>query len=179
MAHVTLAPVGFGDNEATAAIAVIGCGNANRRDDGAGPAVIRTLAARNIGQDARVRLLDAGTDGMAVMFAAAGCSSLIIVDACQSGAATGAIFEVPGAGLEQERKPSLTLHDFRWNHALYTGRQLFGPAFPDRVTIFLIEAATVDFGLDLSPPVTAAAAIAADRIEALLQAHLSKLEPVP
>ena len=72
--------------------------------------------------DPEVRLLDAGTDGMAVMFAARGCRTLILVDACRSGSEPGAIFEVPGSELAQPYAPGLNLHDFRWDHALYAGR---------------------------------------------------------
>src|SRR5689334_8840650 len=80
-------------------IAVIGCGNASRGDDAAGPDVLRSLRVRGKCRDARVHLLDAGTDGMAVMFAARGCDSLIIIDACRSGSEPGALFEVPGTEL--------------------------------------------------------------------------------
>jgi hydrogenase maturation protease len=160
------------NGEAGAPIAVIGCGNSNRSDDGIGPVVIRELATRGLGDDPRVRLLDAGTDGMAVMFAARHCRSLIIIDSCRSGAEPGAIFQLPGAALERQAEPSLTLHDFRWNHALYAGRRLYDAAFPTAVTVFLVEAGSVDFGLELGPPVAAAAVSVADRIEALLRAWL-------
>ena len=44
-------------------IVVVGCGNPNRLDDGAGLEVLRLLNARGAGRDARrVRLLDAGTE---------------------------------------------------------------------------------------------------------------------
>src|SRR5271154_5638649 len=102
-------------------IAVIGCGNTNRCDDGVGAAVLRSLAERGLGDDAGVKLLDAGTDGMAVMFAARGCHSLIVIDACRSGSEAGAVFEVPGAELAQRSNPSFTTHDFRWDHALHAG----------------------------------------------------------
>jgi len=159
-------------------IAVIGCGNTNRSDDGVGPAVIHALSKRAIGNEPRVRLLDAGTDGMAVMFAAHGCRTLMIIDACRSGAEPGAVFEVPGIELERQREQSLTLHDFRWNHALYAGRRLLGAAFPLAVTVLLIEAQTLEFGLALSPPVADAAERVATRIEAFVQMRLQELESV-
>jgi hydrogenase maturation protease len=149
----------------TARTAIIGCGNPNRRDDGAGQEVLRLLAPQIAAGADRIRLLDAGTDGMAVMFAARGCDSLIIVDACRSGSAAGAIFEVPGAELEQPRVGgSFTLHDFRWDHALHAGRQIFREAFPADVTVYLIEAETVDLGVGLSNEVAAAAAQVASKI---------------
>jgi hydrogenase maturation protease len=159
-------------------IAVIGCGNPNRSDDGVGPHVVRALSARAACADERIRLLDAGTDGMGVMFAARGCRSLIVIDACQSGSDPGAVFEVPGAQLEQERAPSFTLHDFRWDHALFAGRRIFGAAFPADVTVLLVEIETAAFGLELSPSVAKAAEKVADRIEALVRSRLQGAEGV-
>ncbi len=151
------------------AIAVIGCGNLARGDDGVGPRVVRALSQRALGGDPRVRLLDAGTDGMAVMFAARGCRRLIIIDAARAGAAPGAVFEVPGRELENRAAPSLTLHDFRWDHALYTGRRLYGEAFPPEVTVLLVEAGSTDFSLELSPAVAEAVHKVADRVERLVR----------
>jgi hydrogenase maturation protease len=153
-------------------IAVIGCGNPTRGDDGAGPAVVRALAARGIARAPAVRLLDAGTDGMAVMFAARGCRSLLLVDACRSGSQPGAVFEVPGAELESPEPRSLTLHEFRWDHALYAGRKLYGDAFPGDVTVLLIEAETVELGIGLSSAVAQAAEKVADRVETWLRSRI-------
>lgn len=147
-------------------IAVIGCGNANRSDDAAGLEVIRLLRARLIDPAvADVMLLDAGTDGMAVMFAAKGCTSLIVVDACRTGSAPGAVYEVPGSELANEAPHTLTLHDFRWDHALYAGRRIFGDNFPRDVLGFLIEAERVELGCGLSRSVAEAAASVALQIE--------------
>lgn len=150
-------------------VAVIGCGNPTRSDDGVGPQVVRELARRGLGADPRVRLLDAGTDGMAVMLAARGCARLIVVDAARSGAPAGAVFEVPGSELENRATGALSLHEFRWDHALHAGRRMYGAAFPAAVTVFLVEAESTAFGLDLSASVSAAAARVADRIEGLLR----------
>jgi hydrogenase maturation protease len=151
-------------------VAIVGCGNPNRSDDGAGISVVRRLKGRGVdGPASNVHVFDAGTDGMAVMFAARGCRTLIVVDACQSGADPGAIFEVPGAALEQLHRPSLTLHDFRWDNAIAAGRKIFGAAFPDDVLVFLIEARSLELGLELSAEVEAAAATVAVRIQDLLR----------
>lgn len=153
-------------------IAIIGCGNANRSDDGVGPEVIRLLRIRDLGADGQdVKLLDAGTDGMAVMFAARDVQTLVLVDACRSGSDPGAIFETPGESLELPHQPSLNLHDFRWDNALFAGRKIYADGFPSDVTVFLIEAESVDLGLGLTPKVAAAAAKVADRIGALVDAR--------
>ena len=153
-------------------IAVIGCGNPARRDDGAGTEVVRTLAALGLDRDAAVRLLDAGTDGMSVMFAARGCRTLIVVDACRSGSEPGAVFEVPGAELEQRHQPTMTMHDFRWDHALFAGRKIFREEFPSDVVVLLIEAQTVEYGLGLSPCVSVAVGKVVERVRDLVRARV-------
>ncbi|HXQ41002.1 MAG TPA: hydrogenase maturation protease [Candidatus Udaeobacter sp.] len=150
-------------------IAVIGCGNPNRGDDGAGLEVLRLLKDRRLNALPDVALFDAGTDGMGVMFAARGCRSLIVVDACRSGSEPGAVFEVPGDELAARHRPTLTLHDFRWDHALYAGRQIFRELFPTDVVVLLIEAKTFDFGIGLSAPVADGVAKVAGRIETLVR----------
>jgi hydrogenase maturation protease len=98
-------------------------------------------------------VLDAGTSGVQVMFEARGSRELIVVDASTSGSEPGAIFEVPGQVVERSLQPALGLHGFRWEHALFSGRKIFGAAFPARVSVYLIEAATLDLGIGLSAPV--------------------------
>ncbi|MEM1362157.1 MAG: hydrogenase maturation protease [Pseudomonadota bacterium] len=145
--------------------AVIGCGNPNRSDDGVGPFVIGLLRDRKLPDD--VALFDGGTDGMGVMYQARGCQKLIIVDARIPGDDPGAIYEVPGDVLERPPNQSLNLHDFRWDHALFAGRKIYGEDFPADVTVVLIEAKSLDMGLELSPEIAAAGAKVAKRIEAL------------
>jgi hydrogenase maturation protease len=152
-------------------IAIIACGNPNRRDDGVGAEVLRLLRADDACSCGDVSLLDAGTDGMSVMFAARGCRTLIIIDASSSGSEPGAIFHVPGAELEQPPRDSYTLHDFRWDHALFAGRKIFREQFPTDVTVFLIEAEHLDFGIGLSDKVVAAAVTVATRIREIVAAR--------
>ena len=142
--------------------AVIGCGNPNRSDDGVGPRVIALLRERTL--PAHVQLFDSGTDGMGVMYSARGAARLVIVDARAPDGQPGAIYEVPGAELETAHEPSLTLHDFRWDHALHAGRRIYGEGFPTDVTVFLVEAHSVALGLELSAPAEAACARVAERI---------------
>lgn len=136
---------------------VIGCGNLNRSDDAAGVRVVQALR-QQLGDraPADLRLFDAGTGGLEVMFQARGARRIAIVDACRSGSAPGAIFRLPGSEVGRAHVPTCSLHDFRWDHAVHAGRQIFGAAFPDDLSVYLIEAATVDLGTELSAPVHAA-----------------------
>ena len=130
--------------------------------------MVRVLSERGCGRDPAVRLLDAGTDGLAVMRAARGCDRLVLVDAVRSGSPPGAVFEVPGSQLADRPAPPMTLHDFRWEHALFAGQRMYGADFPADVTVLLVEAESVGFGLELSPAVAAAAEKVVRRVESLL-----------
>lgn len=111
---------------------------------------------------------------MATMFAARGCRTLIVIDACRSGSAPGAIFEVPGTELTQAYAPNLNLHDFRWDHALHAGKAIFREQFPDDVLVYLIEAQSVDLGIGLSAVVSDAVIKVADRIQMRLESISAK-----
>lgn len=155
-------------------LTIIGCGNTNRSDDGVGVYVAQQLQAW-LGEHPRqnVRVFDAGTGGMEVMFQARGSSVLVIVDASQTGSQPGSIYRVPGEELSSDRGASYSLHDFRWDHALYAGRRIFREDFPDDVTVFLIEAATLELGLTLSPLVKQSA----DQVIGLIRELITSYEP--
>ena len=146
--------------------AIIGCGNPNRRDDGVGPHVIDILQGYKLPD--HIGVFDAGTDGMSVLYRARGISRLIIVDARISEGNAGAIFEVPGEVLHAPPPQSMSLHDFRWDHALYAGRKIYGEEFPEDVHVFLIEAHSLDLGIGLSNLVSEAAQTVANKIRELV-----------
>ncbi|GJL66700.1 MAG: peptidase M52 [Nitrospirales bacterium] len=139
-------------------LVIIGCGNLNRNDDGVGIVVAQRLQAylREHPQ-ADVRVYDAGTGGMEVMFQARDASRLIIIDAAVTGSDPGTIYKVPGSEVINRTPPGYSLHNFRWDHALYAGQQIFGSSFPKEVTVYLVEAADTLFGLELTVPVKQAA----------------------
>lgn len=156
-------------------LAVIGCGNANRSDDAVGVVVARALQQRlRECPRANVRVYDAGTGGMDVMFQARGTRKLVIVDAARTGSEPGTVYAVPGSELESEREPSLNLHDFRWDHALYAGRKIFRADFPTDVTVYLVEAASLELGLELSPVVRQAADRLIDRLGELVDEYVAR-----
>jgi hydrogenase maturation protease len=170
----------------TGPLVVIGCGNLNRSDDGIGVRVIRQLlerhlphwpvpfpAAGSLHNPPRVQLFDAGTAGMEVMFRARGASALVVVDACRSGSDPGAVFRLPGSEIDTAHTPTYSLHDFRWDHAIYAGRRIFGDSFPSDVTVFLVEAATLELGTELSPAVAAALGPVCSQIDSHVRAWLA------
>jgi hydrogenase maturation protease len=151
--------------EAAAMLVVVGCGNLNRCDDAAGVCVIRRLHVQfgdALPRD--VKLFDAGTGGMEVMFQARGASALIIVDTCRSGSDAGAIFRLPGSEIDTVHVPGYSLHDFRWDHAVHAGRRIFAADFPDDLTVYLIEAGSLQLGTELTAPVSRAVDQVCERI---------------
>jgi len=76
---------------------------------------------------------------------------------------------VPGKELEALPKPSYNLHDFRWDHALTAGRNIFKNDFPQEVTVYLIEAENLGLGLELSPTVQHSADVVFEEVTAIIQ----------
>ena len=152
-------------------LAIIGCGNPDRRDDGFGSAVIaqlKKLAAQRHWPG--VALLDAGFDGAEVMLAARGASTLIVVDAHKSGAAPGSIYSVPGNEVAHAYETGFCLHDFRWDHAVHVARKLFKGACPDDVLVLVVEEERFGPGGELTPCVAAALEPVVARIVARIEA---------
>ncbi len=150
-------------------LTIIGCGNSNRTDDGVGPYIAQQLQKFLHSQPKQnVRVFDAGTGGIDVMFQARGSSRLIIIDASKTGSEPGSIYQVPGEELAAEREAAYSLHDFRWDHALYAGRKIFREDFPNDVTVFLIEAERLDIGLELTVPARTAADTVIERLKAII-----------
>jgi hydrogenase maturation protease len=153
-------------------LCVVGCGNSTRSDDGVGVFVAQALKQHlQDHPNPKVRAFDAGTGGMDVMFHARGADRLIVIDAAKSGSEAGAIFKVPGDQLASVPNLGVSLHDFRWQHALAAGRKIFGAFFPTDVTVFLIEADSLDFGLELSEPVRRSALKVLEEIQAMIQTY--------
>ncbi len=154
-------------------IAVIACGNLNRSDDGAGPAVLRLLRQDPaLSGQAGLRLYDAATDGLAVMFQARGCDELLLLDASRGGQEPGSIHELPGEAFVSRREPPRDSHALRWDDALTIGQRLYREDFPGRVRVFLIEAGNLSLGLELSPAVDRSARLLAGRLAKELRTRL-------
>lgn len=154
-------------------VLVVGCGNLLRGDDGVGPVLIRHLWDRGVPTGAR--LVDGGTAGMDVAFQMRGAQRVVIVDASATGAAPGTVYRVPGEELgELPPLEGLHTHSFRWDHAIAFARWALAEACPTDITVFLIEAAGVDLGAELSEPVRTAMEQVIELIE---RDYLAPLRP--
>jgi hydrogenase maturation protease len=155
-------------------LTIIGCGNLNRNDDAVGVIIAQRLQqylAQN--PHPNIQVYDCGTAGMEVMFQARGSKKLVIIDASSTGSEPGAVFQVPGEELEALSEPSYNLHDFRWDNALAAGRKIFKNDFPKDVIVYLIEAANLDFGLELSPVVQHSADLVFEQITTLIKQNIN------
>lgn len=146
---------------------VIGCGNLLRGDDAVGPALIHRL--RKLEVPPGVQYFDGGTNGLDVAFQMRGVPRLVLVDACQSGAEPGTIFEIANEELEQlSANRSINLHSFRWDHALAFGRWWLKDEFPSKTTVYLIEGVEFQVGMSLTPAVDRAIDLLVERLIGLV-----------
>jgi hydrogenase maturation protease len=160
-------------NQETSILTIIGCGNLNRCDDGVGVIIAQRLQ-QLISEYSfpNVRIYDTGTAGMEIMFQARGSEKLILIDACVTDSEPGTIFEIPGEELEVLPELSYNLHDFRWDNALAVGRKIFNPDFPKEVLVYLIEAESLNLGLELSETVEKAAIRVFEKIQQQIWRYL-------
>ena len=128
-------------------VLVLGVGNLDRGDDAAGIQVARRLRA-SVPEDARV--CEMGLDGMAMLDAWADATSVVIVDAMQSGSTPGTVerFDATRDPLPLRRFGAST-HAFGVAEAVELGRAL--GRLPARVVVFGIEGKCFDPGAGLSP----------------------------
>ncbi|MGH3464365.1 MAG: hydrogenase maturation protease [Kribbellaceae bacterium] len=132
---------------------VIGVGNEYRRDDGVGPALVAALRRQ---PPPGVRLVVSDGEPAGLIEEWAGAPLAVVVDAvlCDP-PAPGAVHRtelVASAGAL--RPAAASSHSLGIPDALRLGRAL--ERVPDRLVVYAVEAQDVDFGTDLSGPVTTA-----------------------
>ncbi|MEM9923397.1 MAG: hydrogenase maturation protease [Cyanobacteria bacterium P01_D01_bin.50] len=151
-------------------LTIIGCGNLNRNDDAVGVIIAQRLQQYFAAYPhPHVKIYDCGTAGMEVMFKARGSKHLIIIDASSTNSEPGAVFTLPGKEVETLPEASYNLHDFRWDNAIAAGRKIFEDDFPEIVTVYLIEAANLDFGWELSHPVNHSADFVFEQVKKIIE----------
>jgi hydrogenase maturation protease len=147
-------------------IVVVGCGNPDRGDDGAGVAVAKRIEAAHI---PGVEVVVDGGDPTALLEACVGTRELFVVDACIGGQKPGMVHRVDIAA-----QPLATLalgtnssHALGAADAIELARVL--GRLPDRALVYGIEGGVFDTGAPLSPPVSSAVErVAAELLDALL-----------
>ena len=139
---------------------VIGVGNAERGDDGAGSAVARALASRN---DCGIEVRFCRGEATSLMNAWTGFDEVVLVDACRGAGPPGSVHRVLPDEVERvARLNDASTHSLGVAAALGLARAL--GTLPSRLVIYAIEGRHPFAGEGLSPEV----ARAVDEVVALV-----------
>lgn len=131
---------------------MLGIGNILLTDEGFGVRVVEALLAR-YRFPAGVQLLDGGTLGMDLLRFLTGTRRLIIVDAIAGGGPPGTFYRFAGDEVRAYFSEKVSLHELGIKDVLAvlnaTGKAV------DEVVILGVQPASLDIGLELSPPIAA------------------------
>lgn len=130
---------------------IMGCGNLLRGDDGVGIHVIREL--EKLGLSGDVKIVDAGTKGLDMLFQMEGVDKAIIVDAVEGGLEPGTIYRLTKEDLTSPSANPISLHELKLEHTLRIGERILGDKLPPKIIIFGVEVGEVKEGIALSPKV--------------------------
>ena len=146
------------------AVLVVGVGNPNRGDDGAGLRAVRAL--RNSAPD-HVELVEADGEASGLIALLSGARAAFVIDACASGAPAGTVhrFDVTTSALPQSGF-SISSHGLGLHQAIELARAL--GALPVPCVVYAVEGEVFDIGEQASPAVAAGASEAATRVRAEL-----------
>lgn len=124
---------------------IIGWGNVDREDDGAGIVVARRLLELGI------PALCCSGDAISLIDAWKGAASVVIVDAIVTGAPAGSLQVWDVSEAQLPRTPAATTHGLGLGETIALARSL--GQLPPTLRVYGIEAAKFGFGSDLSPAV--------------------------
>lgn len=143
----------MGSNARRPGTLVIGLGNVLRGDDGVGVRVIQALSAQPLAPD--VEVVDGGTQGLGLVGLFEGRERIILVDAADVGKAPGQFvrFRLAEADLRGADE-HLSIHAAGLRDALMLAQAL--KVLPDKVIIYGVQPARLDWDSELSSEVRAA-----------------------
>jgi hydrogenase maturation protease len=147
-----------------AAQAVVALGNPFRGDDGVGPAVVEALEDRDL---ADLDLLDLGDATFELLYVLADHDAAVIVDAVDFGGDPGDVAVFAPESAEDVTGGQRGAHDTNPFELLSVADQL--EATPATVRIVGIQPATVEFGDELSVPISDALPEIVDEVLAVLE----------
>ena len=156
-------------------VLVLGLGNLLLADDAVGLELLERLA-HELPADARVELVDGGTQGLALLGPLAGRRAALLLDAVALGAPAGTVHALGGLG--RRRAPHARGAHEGGAPSLLAAAALTGD-LPDEVELVGVEPLELETRIGLSPPVRdalpAALASARERLAALLE----RFDPAP
>lgn len=138
-------------------IVIVALGNPLRGDDGAGPEVLRGLAAER-DWPADVALIDGGTAGLETSLSLSGYERAILIDAGELRLPPGSWRRLDARQVILQGKdgPTLTLHQAGLAEALQLGEAL--GILPAEIILYVIQPENIGWEQGLSEPVQAAVA---------------------
>lgn len=137
---------------------IIGCGNRDRGDDGAGVMVAERL--RELGVKAEICTGEA----LALIEAWNAAEDVVVVDAVVTGGPAGKVWLWDNGQVTTQPELSVSTHGFGVAEAIKLARTL--DLLPKRLRVFGIEGRRFDFGNEISPEVMCAVDDVAERITA-------------
>jgi len=127
---------------------VIGCGNRDRSDDGAGVMVAERV--RELGVQAEI----SSGESLALIEAWSQADDVVLVDAVVTGAPVGKVWLWDGGQVTTQGSISISTHGYGVAEAIKLARIL--DRLPKRLRLFGIEGRLFDFGSEISAEVIAA-----------------------
>jgi hydrogenase maturation protease len=128
-------------------ILVAGLGNVLLQDDGIGVHAVRELCKQ---RRSGVVVAEVGTAAFDAIRLLEWADKVLVIDAMQAGQPPGTIYLLAGDSLEQGR-PQTSLHELNLLSAFNFIRENRNP----EIKILGVEPGTIDYGLDLTPPLRA------------------------
>jgi len=144
---------------------IIGIGNIQRGDDGAGRQVARLL--RHMLAD-KADIVELDGEASSIVARLEGAKTAYLIDACMSKAPPGTVHRIDAAGGELPLASSdLSTHGFGLASAIELARTL--GQLPAQTIVFAIEAESFEPGSPITRAVTEATVIVADRIRSEIE----------
>jgi hydrogenase maturation protease len=137
----------------TQRILVLGLGNALMTDDAFGHQMVNALLGR-FRFPAEVTVLDGGTLGLDLLPHLEGVGRLLVIDALEMGAAPGTVFRLAGEEVPRAFAGKLSVHQMGLQDLLAVA-ELQGH-LPAELVVWGVQPASIERGLELTPPVAAA-----------------------
>jgi hydrogenase maturation protease len=145
---------------------VLGIGNILLQDEGLGVRALERLK-QDYCVPSAIQLVDGGVMGLDLLPYLEDLSTLLVIDAVQTGQPPGTLVRLEGDAIPAALALKMSMHQAGLQELLATSR-LQGTS-PPKVVLWGMEPANVDWGLDLSAPVAA-------RLDALVHAVVEELQ---
>lgn len=140
---------------------VLGLGNPLFTDEGVGIRVLHQLMADDL--SGKAELVDGGTDGLMLLNVVEAAEHLIVIDAINGGLPAGSVQKYEMADLPVLISQKLSPHQLGFQEVLALAG--LRKKLPNRLILFGVEPASLEWGTQLSPTVEAVVPMLIDLVE--------------